>query len=59
MNGNGIVEERKVKIGLANWEWSEIIERLAGGERSVTSLERKEVKVGTRATVATVDTTTK
>jgi HlyD family secretion protein len=47
---SGRLEERKVKAGLANWEYTEIIEGLAEGERIVTSLEREGVKVGARAT---------
>ena len=47
---DGKLEERKVRAGLANWEFTEIIEGLAEGERIVTSLEREGVKVGARAT---------
>jgi HlyD family secretion protein len=53
LNGDsGKLEERKVKAGLANWEFTEIIEGLAEGERIVTSLEREGVKVGAKATAA-------
>jgi HlyD family secretion protein len=47
---SGKLEERKVKTGIANWEFTEIVEGLAEGERIVTSLEREGVKVGARAT---------
>jgi HlyD family secretion protein len=50
---SGKLEERKVKIGIANWEFTEIVEGLAEGERIVVSLEREGVKVGARATAAT------
>jgi HlyD family secretion protein len=50
--GSGKLEERKVKAGLANWEYTEVIEGLAEGDRIVTSLEREGVKVGARATAA-------
>ncbi len=43
------LEERKVKTGLANWEYTEILEGLASGERIVTSLDREGVKAGARA----------
>ena len=46
----GKLEERKVKTGVANWEFTEIVEGLAEGERIVISLEREGVKVGARAT---------
>ena len=38
--------ERKLKTGLANWEFTEVIEGLAAGDRIVTSLERPGVKAG-------------
>jgi hypothetical protein len=49
---SGKLEERKVKAGIANWEFTEIVEGLSEGERIVTSLEREGVKVGARATAA-------
>ncbi|MFH1871919.1 MAG: efflux RND transporter periplasmic adaptor subunit [Pseudomonadota bacterium] len=49
---SGKLEERKVKVGTANWEFTEIVEGLAEGERIVISLEREGVKVGARATAA-------
>jgi len=48
-SGAGKLEERKVKTGLANWEYTEILEGLSTGERIVTSLDREGVKAGTRA----------
>ena len=48
--GSGKLEERKVKTGMANWEFTEIVEGLSEGERIVISLEREGVKVGARAT---------
>jgi HlyD family secretion protein len=46
---SGKLEERKVKVGIANWEFTEIVEGLSEGERIVVSLEREGVKVGARA----------
>ena len=43
---DGTLEERKIKTGLANWEYTEVLEGLAPGERVVTSLEREGVKAG-------------
>ena len=45
---SGRLEERKIKTGLANWEYTEVLEGLKAGERIVTSLEREGVKVGAR-----------
>ena len=43
---DGKLEERKIKTGLANWEFTEITEGLNAGDRVVTSLERVGVKAG-------------
>jgi HlyD family secretion protein len=43
---DGKLEERLVKTGLANWEYSEVTEGLRAGERVVTSLERAGVRAG-------------
>lgn len=44
------LEERRIRTGLANWEYTEVAEGLQAGERIVTSLERTGVKAGARAT---------
>ena len=46
---DGRLVERPVKTGLANWEHTEIVEGLQGGERIVTSLDRAGVKAGAAA----------
>lgn len=43
---DGRLEERKIKTGLANWEFTEVSAGLTAGERVVTSLERAGVKAG-------------
>ena len=47
----GKLEERKIKTGLANWEYTEVTEGLKAGEKVVTSLERVGVKAGAPYTV--------
>jgi HlyD family secretion protein len=42
----GKLAERKVKTGVANWEYTEVLDGLAAGDRIVTSLEREGVKAG-------------
>jgi HlyD family secretion protein len=42
----GKLAERKVKSGVANWEYTEIVDGVAAGDRIVTSLEREGVKAG-------------
>lgn len=42
----GKLEERAIKTGLSNWEYTEVLEGLAAGDRVVTSLEREGVKAG-------------
>lgn len=43
---DGTLQDRKVKAGLANWEFTEVLEGLAAGDKVVTSLEREGVKSG-------------
>lgn len=43
--------ERRIRAGLSNWEHTEVLDGLKGGERVVTSLEREGVKAGARVTV--------
>lgn len=43
---DGRLEERRIKPGLSNWEFTEVLEGLEAGERVVTSLERVGVKAG-------------
>jgi HlyD family secretion protein len=50
VDGDQLVE-RKVKTGLANWEFTEVTEGLAAGDRIVTSLDRTGVRAGARVTV--------
>jgi len=38
--------ERKLKAGVSNWEFTEVTDGLAAGDRIVTSLERTGVKAG-------------
>jgi HlyD family secretion protein len=49
----GRLAERKVKTGLANWEYTEIVDGLAAGDRIVTSLERAGVRAGAAAVAET------
>lgn len=48
---DGKLVETKVKTGLSNWEFTEILEGLNAGDLVVTSLERDGVKAGARAVV--------
>lgn len=41
--------ERRLELGLRNWDLTEVVGGLAGGERVVVSLDRPEVKAGARA----------
>ncbi len=46
---DGLLAARQIKPGLANWEFTEVAEGLAAGERIVLSLEKEGVKPGARA----------
>jgi HlyD family secretion protein len=49
---SGVLEERKVKTGIANWEYTEVLEGLQAGDRIAVSLEKEGVKAGARVTPA-------
>jgi HlyD family secretion protein len=42
----GKLEARRIKPGLANWEYTEVLDGLASGDRIVVSLEKEGVKPG-------------
>ncbi len=48
---DGVLEERRIKPGLANWEFTEVLDGVQAGEKIVTSLEKDGVKAGARAVV--------
>jgi HlyD family secretion protein len=45
---SGKLEERRIKAGLANWEYTEVVEGVQAGERIVTSLDKEGVKAGAK-----------
>ena len=45
---SGKLEARVVKPGVANWEYTEILDGLKAGERIATSLERAGIKAGAK-----------
>lgn len=47
---SGKLEEHRIKTGLANWEYTEVVEGLQAGERIVTSLDKEGVKAGAKVT---------
>lgn len=47
--GDRILAERDVRTGVSNWEFTEVLEGLAEGERIVASLEREGVRAGAQA----------
>jgi len=48
---SGKLDERPIKAGIANWEYTEVLDGLQAGDRIVTSLEKEGVKAGARAVV--------
>jgi len=40
------LEKRTIKTGVSNWEYTEVLEGLASGDRIVNSLEREGVEAG-------------
>ncbi len=55
--GSDKLEARQLKTGLANWQYTEVIDGLKLGEQVVTSLEREGVKVGARVTADVANNT--
>jgi HlyD family secretion protein len=53
MADSGVLEERRVDIGLSNWEYSEVRSGLAPGDRLISSLDREGVKAGAHAVAET------
>lgn len=51
---DGLLVAMPVRAGLANWEFTEIIDGVRPGDQVVVSLERPEVREGARVTVAEV-----
>jgi len=47
----GRLVEKKLTIGLKNWDWSEVLAGVTAGDRVVTSLDRPEVKAGAKARI--------
>lgn len=45
------LEERKIKVGISNWEYTEVLDGLKQGDSIVASLERDGVKAGIKVTV--------
>lgn len=49
LGADGRLAERKLGTGIANWEYTEVLEGLQAGDRVVTSLEKEGVKAGAHA----------
>jgi len=45
------LEARSVKTGIANWQYTEILQGLNKGDRIVTSVDREGVKAGALVSV--------
>lgn len=51
--GTQKLEERSIKAGITNWEFTEVLDGLKQGDRIVSSLEREGVKAGIKVTPET------
>ena len=54
VEANGVLTERSLRIGLSNWEQTEVLEGLAAGEHIVTSLERAGAVAGAQVRIESV-----
>jgi HlyD family secretion protein len=46
---NGLIEQRDIKAGISNWEFTEVIDGLVEGEQVVLSIDREGVEDGVAA----------
>ena len=49
LTGDGLLEERKIRVGLSNWAWTEVLEGVQAGDEVVVSVEREGVEDGAAA----------
>jgi HlyD family secretion protein len=49
---NGKLAERRLEIGLKNWDWTEVRSGLAAGDAVVTSLDNPDLKPGVAVRIA-------
>lgn len=49
LGNDGILQERQIKTGLSNWEFTEVLTGLKENEKVVVSVDREGVKHGARA----------
>ena len=50
LTADSLLEQREIKTGLSNWEWTQITEGLSEGDEVVVSVEREGVEDGVLAT---------
>ncbi|MDH3745385.1 MAG: efflux RND transporter periplasmic adaptor subunit, partial [Acidobacteriota bacterium] len=48
----GLLEERKLEVGRRNWNFTEVVEGVAAGDKVVVSLDSEEIRDGAEAVVA-------
>jgi HlyD family secretion protein len=56
LNGDGVLEKRQVKPGIANWRYTEILGGLAAGDSVVSNIGTAGVVAGARAVVESGNT---
>ena len=52
---DGRLAERQLRIGLKNWDWTEVLSGLSPGDRIVTTLDRPEIQAGAEVRIAAGD----
>lgn len=48
---DGVLVERRIEVGIRNWDWTEVLSGLAPGDEIVTSLDRPEIEAGAEVQV--------
>lgn len=49
LNADSILEQREIRTGLNNWEWTQVTEGVSEGDEVVVSVEREGVEDGVTA----------
>ncbi len=49
----GVVASRDIKIGIGNWEYTEVLEGLAANDKVITSIDREGVVAGAKVKIET------
>lgn len=53
VDADGVVASRDIRIGIGNWEYTEVLEGLAANDKVITSIDREGVVAGAKVKIET------